>query len=387
MNKSNFLKAVMLPATIGVLGLAAAPEVRALELTIENKNPNFNDNNVYVMFENVQGGNVSSKTPYKLSQLPKPVQIGKAFGRIWISLGDRLQNVDAPNFNNPNLADYRLRWDKIEWTIDGSPTQCANLSSADFFSIPFQISGGKTEDGRTVLGWREPTASVFAKLKGLVNNPNADPVVTGNGPGGIVRVISPSTTANPSAYSSFSPYITAMEGKTTNIAGHFYGNPPSDYNFDATIRNESLVLTGKGPSAGHSITVDAEQLPVQGLYKCDPHFTVDGNASWNFAKNDVYCAALRDALAGFNLGFIGSTVINPHTGNPFGAGPSSSWVNTEGKYAYAGAQPSNPTFYNQYANVIQQASDSYGFPFGDTFVHKPLMFLQENKLNITVLPD
>ena len=175
----------------------------------------------------------------------------------------------------------------------GSQDQCANLSSADFFGVPLEISGGKTEDGRTVLGWREPTANVFGKLKALVTNPSADPVITGDGPGGIVRVISPSTTANPAAYSSFTPYVTAMEGKTTNIAGHFYGNPQSDYNFDATIRNESLVMTGKGPSAGHSIVVDADQLPVQGLYKCDPHFAVDGNPSWNFAKNDVYCAALR----------------------------------------------------------------------------------------------
>jgi hypothetical protein len=384
--KRFLFRAVSLFA-IALIGLATAPLARALDLTIENKNPKFNDDNVYVMFENVQDANVSSKTPYKLSQLPKPVRVGKAFGRVWISLGDRLQNVDAPNFNNPNLPNYRTRWDKIEWTVDGSQFQCANLSSADFFSVPLEISGGKTEDGRTVLGWKEPTASVFAKLKALVNNPGADPVITGDGPGGIVRVISPSTTANPAAYSSFTPYITAREGKTTNIAGHFYGNPQSDYNFDATIRNESLVMTGKGPSAGHSIVVDADQLPVQGLYKCDPHFTVDGNPSWNFAKNDVYCAALRDVLAGFNLGFIGSSVTNPHTGRPFGEGPSSSWVNTESKYAYAGAQPNNPTFYNQYANVIQQASDSYGFPFGDTFVHKPLMFLKENKLNITVLAD
>jgi hypothetical protein len=391
MKRFNSFKAILSVLAISLLGAAASPTARALDLTIKNENPKFNDDNVYVMFENVQG-NVSSKKPYKLSQLPKPVRIDRAFGRVWISLGESLKNVDAPNFNNPYLPDYRVRWDKIEWTVDGSPTQCVNLSSADFFSVPLKISGGVTEDGKRELGWREPTASVFAKLKATVNNPNADPIVTGDGPSGVVRVISPSTTANAAAYSSYSPYISAMEGKTTKIRGQFYGAGGGYYCYNARVQNGSLVLTGTDDgeghsSVGHSITVDAAQLPVQGLYKCDPTFTVDGQAGWNFARNDIYCAALRDALAGFNLGFVGSPVTNPHTGKPFGDSWSSTWQNTESKYAYAGAQPNNPTFYNQYANIIQRASDSYGFPFADTFVHKPLMFLAKNKLEITVQAD
>ena len=71
---------------IGLIGLAAAPLARALDLTIENKNPKFNDDNVYVMFENVQDANVSSKTRYKLSQLPSLSGSAKhsaEFGFLW----------------------------------------------------------------------------------------------------------------------------------------------------------------------------------------------------------------------------------------------------------------------------------------------------------------
>ncbi|HEY5744185.1 MAG TPA: beta-1,3-glucanase family protein [Terrimicrobiaceae bacterium] len=377
MNTSKFFKTAMSLCAAGTVGLGATPTARALELTITNQNTNFNDNNVYVMFERVEGGNVSSKTPYSLAQLPKPVKVDRAFGRIFISLGQPLQNVNAPNFNNPTLPDYGVRWDKIEWTIDGSPTQCANLSSADFFSVPLKISNGSTE-----LGWRDHTGNIFNKLKATAGNINADPVIPGNGPSGVVRVISPSTTANPGAYASMSPYIGFMEGKTTPISGDEMGG----YDYDARISNGSLVMTGKNRSAGHSMSVDAGQLPIQGLYKCDPQWVVDGQAGWNFSKNDVYCAAMRDVLAGFNLGFVGSSVTNPHTGQPFGNGPSSSWQNTETRLAYAGAQPSQP-FYNQYANVIAQASDSYGFPFTDRYVHKPLLNLSGKNLNIIVQGD
>ena len=116
------------------------------------------------------------------------------------------------------------------------------------------------------------------------------------------------------------------------------------------------------------------------MCECDPQFSVDNRPGWNFAKNDVYCAALRDVIAGFNFGFVGSPVTNPHTGKPFGKSSTDTWVNTKSDYAYSGAQPNNPTFYNQYANVIARASDSYGFPFGDTFVHRPLMNLRNGKL-------
>jgi Beta-1,3-glucanase len=388
MNKLTFFKTAASLCAIGALGLAAAPMAQAFEVEFKNENTRYKDDQVYVMFQDVQGGNVRSKTAYTWAQLPKPVRVERASGRIWISLGEPVQPQYGPNFASSSLPNYKTRWDKIEWTIDGSPTQCANLSSADFFSIPLKLSGGQTDDGKTELSWKESTASVFNKLKAAAGNINSDPVIPGNGPAGIVRVISPSTTANPSTYTSYKPYIDAVKGKTTKVKGHFYGNPQTDFEYDATIDQiGNLVMIGKGKSAGHSIRVEANDLPVQGLYKCDPQFSVDNQPGWNFAKNDVYCAALRDVLAGFNFGFVGSPVTNPHTGKPFGDSSTDTWVNTKSDYAYSGAQPNNPTFYNQYANVIARASDSYGFPFGDTFVHKPLMNLRSGKLTVTVQND
>ena len=72
----------------------------------------------------------------------------------------------------PVCANYsRTNWDKNEWTIDGSPTQCANLSLADFFSIPLKPRGRQTDDGKTELSWKEGTAELyFNKLKAAAGN-------------------------------------------------------------------------------------------------------------------------------------------------------------------------------------------------------------------------
>ena len=34
-------------------------------------------------------------------------------------------------------------------------------------------------------------------------------------------------------------------------------------------------MIGKGKSTDHSIKVEANDLPVEGLYKCNPQFSVD----------------------------------------------------------------------------------------------------------------
>jgi len=156
------------------------------------------------------------------------------------------------------------------------------------------------------------------------------------------------------------------------------GNPTFDFN-GVVQQDGSLAMTGTISNLGPTtIIVNSQDLPVQGLKKCDPQFTVNG-ARESFANNDAACAALRDMLSAFNLGFVGSTVTNPNTGKPLGDGPSNTWEGIDKKLAFAGAQPSNPTYYNQYAGYLLGVSDAYGFPFTD-FVHKPLLSLHPSKV-------
>ena len=82
MNKLTFFKTAASLCAIGALGLAAAPMAPAFEVEFKNENTRYKDDQVYVMFQDVQGGNVQSKTAYTLAQLPKPVRVDRASGRI-----------------------------------------------------------------------------------------------------------------------------------------------------------------------------------------------------------------------------------------------------------------------------------------------------------------
>ncbi|HEY5812114.1 MAG TPA: beta-1,3-glucanase family protein, partial [Terrimicrobiaceae bacterium] len=148
MKKPIFFKTAASLCAIGAVGLAVSPLAQALNLTVVNQNPNYTDDQVYVRFQDVSCGGIQNNKSYKLSELPKPMVISRAAGRIFVSLGEPLQSNGPDFFDCPPSAnaaqhhDYNTRWDKVEWTIDNSPTQCANLSSSDFFSVPLQISDG-----------------------------------------------------------------------------------------------------------------------------------------------------------------------------------------------------------------------------------------------------
>jgi hypothetical protein len=134
-----------------------------------------------------------------------------------------------------------------------------------------------------------------------------------------------------------------------------------------------VVGTGV-PVAQTAIIIASQDLP-NGIYTANPPYTVNG-ALHHVSDNDVYAVAVRDVLAGFNLGFIGSVQTNPNTGASFGAGPSNKWYQppVPEKLAFAGAQPANSNFYNQYANYLSSVSDAYAFPFTD-LIQSPLQAL------------
>lgn len=374
---------------MGVVGVAAAPTASALQLTIENKNPNYNNDNVYVEFENINAQGVASRTPYKLSQLPQPIQVNSAAGRFFISFGAPLDISKGPDFINSGSPDYKTRWDKVEWTVNNNDFDCADLTAADFVGLPLQIS-----NGNTTLGWRANFGTVLSTLAGIAGN---DPlaVVKGDGPNGFIRVISPSTVPFTStfAYPSWTDYINKMKTTTMpRVAGNFFGNGGGTYDFTASIdANGSVVMDGTAQGQHKNIVIPGDYLVgSNNLYRCDPKFTVDGQP-WDMGKNDACCAAVRDLYTGFHYGFLGSTVTNPNNGQPLGAGPTGSWLqDSNNRFTpvpkdklFSGAGP----FYNKYAAYIASVSDAYGFPFSD-MSDKTLLWLKDTRqLKVTVLAD
>jgi subtilisin-like proprotein convertase family protein len=388
-----------------------------LELKIINNALNFPNSQVYLMFGGVTSGFDATATvdgapntalvlgtPYVLSQISDIKLTNFRGGRIFISLGSALKSASAgtawnPNFNNPSLPDYNTRWDKIEITYaTGLPSGGANLSATDFFSIPLQINTYKAanpDTPATTLTWTAPTATVFSSVATLSGGDSTAVLTGSNGVptqkyGQVLRVVSPATVPNPAVYSSFEPFVRAG-GISTPIHGSF--NPTQSFSLNAVVDpSGNLVMTGTVtgvPVAQTTIIIASRDLP-NGIYTANPPYTVNG-ALHHIADNDVYAVAVRDVLAGFNLGFIASVQLNPNTRTSFGAGPSDKWYQppVSEKLAFAGAQPANPNFFNQYAGYLASVSDAYAFPFTD-LIQSPFASLNPSVIStmaIVILPD
>jgi len=391
-----------------------------------NENPNYVPANIYVAFgglandalfsANIKGGaNLKLGTSYSLVDLKPGTLLTKFIGgRLCISLGKPFRsmsptNANNPNFNNPSLPDFNLRWDKAEMTYDvNNPFSTMNLSATDFFSVRLRVQTYHAGKLVSTLTWQKPIAKAFHDT-GVLSGFSRDAVCTDNQTGvptegltpgsivNVVRVIAPSTiradVVNP--YPSFQPYIDHVQGGgiKTKIEGKFLGDPPSTYQFTAVVDSAgALVMTGtvttNSTPQSHVIIISSSNLD-RGIYTADPECNIDGVNK--HPLNTVFGAAVRDALSGFSYGFIGSKEQNPNApGLTFGDSASYQWYTPPLPitYAFAGAQPNHP-FYNQYAAVLVPLTDAYGFPYSD-LVQKPLADLNPKEIDsidITVLAD
>jgi hypothetical protein len=385
MKRCTYHKITLSLLAIALLGAVLPANARAdLSVNIVNKS-GVDASQVFIMFgaaplQAKATINGAPNTPiargvcYELATI-KDIKITSfPAGKIYISLKGPLSS-EFPNFNNPSLPDYNLRWDKVEITlILGNPSSCANLSAQDFFSVPLRIDTFKADNSPvTTLSWRMPTATVFSTLGALSNYHNSAVATGANGVptdhGTILRIISPATVPDPSVYQSWDRYIKYVQASNiaTPIAGEFMGGNHPRFDLSATVDpGGNLVMTGTAAGSPANIQIAAGNLS-KGIWSCNPDYTVNG-AVKHMGDNDVYSAAVRDVLAGFNYGFIASPEKNPNTGKTFGAGPSESWYRPTApplSLAFEAAQPGHDGFYNKYASYLAKVSDAYSFPFTD----------------------
>lgn len=414
--KHLHIKRLALAFCCGGALFLGAPSAKAVTVSFVNQNSNYTNAQAYFMFGGnvtgtINGAAVDGSKSYSFDQQGSGVVLQSFIGgRILFSLGNPLSSAH-PNFQTGSGGDAGTRWDKVEMSYVPNGVSVANLSAADFFGIPIRIDTYDSMDSQTpvqTLTWRASTATVFNALGALSNN-NAGAVVTGTGgvpanAGSVLRVINPATVP-PSvigAYPNFNAYIQHIQQNniSTSITGQFSGpggtpaTTTQTYSFTATIPSDganagALVLTGGGEVVGnnHTIVFPAATLNTA-FYQASPqYFTVDGVQD---PDNDVYQAAAANVLGGFNMGLVGSTSTNPNTGNPYMNDASGLWyvppVPEDKVFAYA--QPSNPTFYNQFAAYVSSVSDAYGFPYTDLLA-KPQISLNSPivKVVITILAD
>lgn len=300
-------------------------------------------------------------------------------GRIYFSYGKAL-STDAPDGANSGDTDYYTRFDKIELTYDSGSGGKANLTSVDFYAIPFSLETYLTDNGTN----KEICIGQFTLKKGSNGNALQTSILSVVGSGktadaevlsgkDIVRVLSP--VKAPAAYASLDAYVDAVVSgfNAFDIKGTFYGTSGGTYDFAAAVDSTNITLTQTGMS---TIIVPISSLKStasngSAIYTCNGPFTVGGNPA-TVSDNNIYSAVYRDLVAGLNFGYL-------KTAN--GTDSSAWWSKTPFSSA--------SDYYNQYASEVNNGyPGAYGFPFSDRQKNVLLDLGGDvNKLGITVLAD
>lgn len=310
------------------------------------------DDNVWLTLHNGSSadGQMTADTPVSLSTLKNnSFLLGDiTAGRLFVSYGQGVGPAEP--------MDYPVRNDKIEFTNPG----VVNLTSVDFYGIPIDV---QTLDSNAnvleSLAFRCHTDTILPKLQAIAGVTGAQ---INTATGSFSRFLSPQISP-PASYPQMTGYLASMAGRTITVNSTFFGNPLQTTNYTGTFGADgSITLNGTltTPSNTSNPTVTGEPLAITGaallggVYSGNGNYTV-GGAPAAVADNNVYSVIYRDIAAGFALGYWGGKYGNS----------SADW-NRQPPFAAAwNAPPAFTPYFHQYAQIINQYSDSYGFSFSD----------------------
>lgn len=276
-------------------------------------------------------------------------------GRIYVSY-DKALSTTAPDGANPTDADYKTRFDKVELTYTEGDGGKANLTTVDFYAIPFEMQTFLTDSTGTKIPIEQFTlksgttgANLQSEILKITTDSAAATVSNGTE---TVRVLSP--VKAPSAYTDLQPYANKVVSDkiSMTISGTFYGTPSKDYSYTSSIVTAgSETYIQLDMTNEKTISIPTSSLGAA-IYTCDGAYYLnkDYTTVHKVSENDFYAAVYRDVVAAMNLGYV-----DGKDGND-----SSSWW---GNAPYSAA---NSTYYNQYAaEAYDWYPGAYGFPFSD----------------------
>jgi len=340
-------------------------------------------------------------------------------GVVYASVGGPLGTTAAPAPTNSGDPGYNLQWQAVaEITYSGAAADSGDITSIQFFALPsvVQVIGaGKVLQS---AGFNVTTSALETQIAALSSTPNVDIIKStkGNNIGQIVRVLAPNQfggtkdSKNTKYYTvggfpSFQAYVQAQyqSGAMALITGKLNG---VSYSFTGTAdASGNIIITGVYSGVTYTITLQADAPLTDGsgltnyiqswnIYSCpgagDGIVTTGSDGTSSTAGNstlptNVQTQILHDLWCGYNFGFIGSTVLDPKTGVPFGGETSQLWFKDSTPASlYAGLQPNHP-FYNQYSALISSASNgsAYGFPYADAVPGVTLFDVSYNGIPVT----
>lgn len=348
---------------------------------------------------------VQANTSYQLSRVANGsffINATGIGGRVFVS-AQAMSFPDGalPSPTNPNDPNYKFRWQFLE--VGGD----YDLSFVDLYSIPMAFNQGALTFGAATSA---QLGTFVSTLKGLTTTSGA--AAQYDSTNSLVRIISPAESSIVTAYPSLSTYIGKTNFAGLTISDSYNGVAPDKLPPNAacaatayagqayattsiTYDGASLTITGNTTVAGQNpvpfTIVASKQTSVQqtdtltaqafssAIYMGEMDYSVTSSIcatttkTENNGANDVFSVVIRDILAGFSVGYVGSSA--------YGGLPSSAWWSSN--TIFGGLQPGSTTaapLYNPWAAAVYALFQNqvYGFQYSDHFttLGSPLVSIQ-----------
>lgn len=298
-------------------------------------------------------------------------------GRLYVGLGV---------FSNPPTPDGQDYYGFVEFTKVGPDSEVwINLSNVDLVGLPLTLSGHQSSGDPFSLGYKTPLVGTASK-PGLIAQ--IEDILVDNSPvvmtqTGQIKIVGP--TGAPDSYPSFESYVTSLATQEATL----------EITSDAPKGGEAKVFAGslKNAKAVDDVLIsmvsqDAEQdtydirlgdFTSAIIYACDggwiyyngqklpqnrtPAKDPDGVPAEQTITNSVF----RDIVTVMNEGYF-----QPQ-------GPNKSAY-------FSGIAPFRDGG-NKYAQLIHEASNSYGFPYADGNLKTLITADPTQTITLTMLKD
>jgi hypothetical protein len=295
-------------------------------------------------------------------------------GRLYVGYGQ---------FPNPPLPQGAHYFGWIEFSRQTTDTAVwINLSNVDILGIPLTLEGTDSAGNAFTLGYKTPmvatapSASIIANAKAiLTDNASGNSAALVTTATGQTKILAPNHV--PGSYRSYDGYLSSLTDTTaTNYpaALSILSDTPSGGSpvqmtgqfLNAKLATDNIIslTSADGTQICH---ITKENLTSQIIYECDGGYmnwstdsgvtfskihqnrTAANDPNGTVAEQTITNSVFRNIMIGLNEGYF--SMATPANNN---------------SAMYAGLIPFANGNGNQYAQVIHESSNSYGFPYADS---------------------
>jgi hypothetical protein len=256
-----------------------------------------------------------------------------------------------------------------------------NLSNADIVGLPLTLSGKTIEGGPFSLGYRKSVKEIISDMKNRALTSQGPAVVKDCG-GGRTKIVAPNIQFP--FYRGYDDYLNSLTeagSRLTILTDTPLGGSSKTFTGSFTrgtyrsLPDEKPILTLRSDT--DKLDIMKSQFRTEYLYRCDGGQVVFNGQSVPQNQNDqggrlapaVYTNSLfRNLCIGINEGYFTAD----------GANDSSK---------FSSDKPFQNGQGNVYAQIIHEASNSYGFPYADSNLKTLLVGAINTAITLTILKD